>query len=88
MRRQLGWTVLGRTRTPRIHDLRHRMVVRRIEAWHAQDVNVDAKIAVLATYMGHAEVRSLYWYFSAAPELMGIVSERFEAFAGPAAGVS
>jgi len=88
LRRQLGWTAVGRTRTPRIHDLRHRMVVRRIEAWHAQEVNIDAKIAVLATYMGHAEVRSLYWYFSAAPELMRIISERFEAFADPAAGAS
>lgn len=88
LRRQLGWTAVGRTRAPRIHDLRHRMVVRRIVAWHAHGVNVDAKIPVLATYMGHAEVRSLYWYFSAAPELMSIVSERFADFADPGAGAS
>ena len=62
LRRQLGWTAAGRTRAPRIHDLRHRMVVRRIQTWHAQDVNVDANIAVLATYLGHVEVRDLYWY--------------------------
>ncbi len=83
LRRQLGWSAVGRTRAPRIHDLRHRMVVRRIEAWYAQNVNVDAKIPVLATYMGHEDVRNLYWYFSAVPELMGIISDRFEAFAGP-----
>lgn len=88
LRRQLGWTALGRTRAPRIHDLRHTMVVRRIQTWHAQDVNVDAKIAVLATYMGHVEVASLYWYFSAVPELMNIISARFEAFADRGAGVS
>lgn len=88
LRKQLGWTAVGRTRTPRIHDLRHRMVVRRIEAWHSQDIDVDAKIAVLATYMGHEDVRTLYWYFSAAPELMNIISDRFEAFALPGAGVS
>ena len=35
LRRQLGWTAAGRTRAPRVHDLRHRMVVRRIQAWHA-----------------------------------------------------
>jgi len=40
LRRQLGWTATGRTRAPRIHDLRHRMVVRRIQAWHAEGVNV------------------------------------------------
>jgi site-specific recombinase XerD len=89
LRRQLGWTTAGRTRAPRVHDLRHRMVVRRIQAWHANDVNVDAKIAVLATYLGHVEVRDVYWYMSAVPELMTIVADRFEAFAEHgAAGVS
>jgi hypothetical protein len=39
LRRQLGWTAAGRTRAPRIHDLRHRMVVRRIQAWHAWSVH-------------------------------------------------
>ena len=81
VRRRLGWTAAGRTRVPRIHDLRHRMVVRRIEAWHAQGVNVDAKIPVLATYLGHVEVRDVYWYLSAVPELMDIAGKRFEAFA-------
>lgn len=81
LRRQLGWTSTGRTRKPRIHDLRHRMVVRRIQTWHAAGVNVDTNIAVLATYLGHVDVRDLYWYLSAVPELMGIVAARFEAFA-------
>jgi integrase/recombinase XerD len=81
VRQRLGWTAAGRARAPRIHDLRHRMVVRRIEAWHAQGANVDAKIAVLATYLGHIEVRDVYWYLSAVPELMNIIGQRFEAFA-------
>lgn len=81
VRRRLGWTASGRTRAPRIHDLRHRMVVRRIEAWHGQGVNVDAKIPVLATYLGHVEVRDVYWYLSAVPELMNIIGQRFEDFA-------
>lgn len=89
LRRQLGWTSVGRTRAPRVHDLRHTMVVRRIQSWHAQGVDVDANIAVLATYLGHVEVRDVYWYLSAVPELMAIVSARFETFAGrPPAGVS
>lgn len=82
-RHRLGWTADGRTRTPRMHDLRHRMVVRRIETWHAEGVDVDAKIPVLATYLGHIEVRDVYWYLSAVPELMGIIARRFEAFAAP-----
>jgi site-specific recombinase XerD len=89
LRRRLGWAADGRTRAPRVHDLRHRMVVRRIQAWHADGVDVDRKIAVLATYLGHVEVRDVYWYLSAVPELMSIVADRFEAFAEHAAeGVS
>jgi integrase len=86
LRRQLGWTANGRTRTPRVHDLRHRMVVRRIQSWHADNLDVDAKIAVLATYLGHVEVRDVYWYLSAVPELMGIVAGRFDSYAHPDAG--
>ena len=81
LRRQLAWTAAGRTRIPRVHDLRHRMVVRRIQAWHAGNVDVDAKIPALATYLGHVEVRDVYWYLSAVPELMSIIAGRFEHFA-------
>jgi integrase len=82
VRRRLGWTADGRTRAPRVHDLRHRMVVRRIETWHVQGVDVDSKMSALATYVGHVEVRDVYWYLSAVPELMSIVAQRFEAFTG------
>ena len=37
---------------------------------------------MLATYLGHVEVRDVYWYLSAVPELMSIIADRFEAFAG------
>lgn len=80
VRRRLGWTANSRTCAPRLHDLRHRMVVRRIEAWHAEGLDVDAKISTLATYLGHVEVRDVYWYLSAVPELMSIVAKRFETF--------
>ena len=44
---------------------------------------------MLATYLGHAEVREVYWYLSAVPELMSIIGDRFEAFTSrPAAGSS
>ena len=86
LRRQLGWTAQGRTRAPRIHDLRHQMVVRRIQSWHAQGVDVDRKIAVLATYLGHVQVSDVYWYLSAVPEPMSIVADRFEHYATPPQG--
>ena len=81
LRRQLGWTAAGRTRAPRGPGLRHRMVVRRIQAWHARGADVDAKIPALATCPGHVEVRDVCWYLSAVPELMSIIAARFEDFA-------
>ena len=89
LRHRLGWDATAIGRMPRIHDLRHRMVVRRILSWHAQGVDVDRKIAVLAIYLGHVLVSDVYWYFSAVPELMSIVAGRFEAYVnGQEAGVS
>jgi hypothetical protein len=32
------------------------------------------------TYLGHVEVRELYWYLSAVPELMSIIAQRFAHF--------
>jgi hypothetical protein len=43
LRRQLGWTAAGRARAPRVHDLRHRMVVRRIQARHARTPGPQAR---------------------------------------------
>lgn len=80
LRQRLDWNSDGRTRRPRIHDLRHRMVVQRVLAWHAEGADVDAKLPALATYLGHVLISDLYWYFSATPELMSIVAERFGAF--------
>ncbi|MDA8039370.1 MAG: tyrosine-type recombinase/integrase [Actinomycetota bacterium] len=77
LRRQLGWEKEGGARPPRVHDLRHRAVVKRVLLWHAESADVDAKLPVLATYLGHTLVSDLYWYFSATPELMGIAAERF-----------
>lgn len=78
LRRQLGWTEAGRSRLPRVHDLRHTFVVRRMLRWCAERVDIDRKILHLATYLGHANVSGTYWYLSAVPELMTLAARRFE----------
>ncbi len=83
LRLRLGWTAQGRARIPRLHDLRHWMVVHRLLLWYSQDIDVDRKIAALATYLGHVVISDVYWYFSAAPELMSVVAHRFERFSQP-----
>ena len=77
---RMGWTANGRARRPRIHDLRHTMVVRRLLRWYAEGADIDRKMLTLATYLGHANVRNTYWYLSAVPELLAVASRRFESF--------
>jgi len=80
LRQQLGWRNRGTHHAPRIHDLRHTFVVRRIVKWQAQDVDFDQAMLSLATYVGHAMVTNTYWYLSAVPELMALAADRFESF--------
>ncbi|MEI8158935.1 MAG: tyrosine-type recombinase/integrase [Burkholderiales bacterium] len=80
LRQQLGWQNRGSHHAPRIHDLRHTFVVRRIVQWQAKGVDIDQAMLALSTYIGHAMVTNTYWYLSAVPELMALAAGRFEAF--------
>ena len=80
LRRKLNWTAQGRTRLPRIHDLRHTFAVRRLLLWYQEGANVDQKMPALATYLGHVNPTKTYWYLTAIPELMAIVATQFEEF--------
>jgi len=86
LREQLGWVNRGAHAAPRIHDLRHTFVVRRMLLWHAQGIDIDQKMLALSTYVGHAMVTNTYWYLTAVPELMVLAAERFEPIL-PSAGV-
>ena len=80
LRERMGWRNRGAHHAPRIHDLRHTFVVRRIVLWQAQGVDVDQAMLSLSTYVGHAMITNTYWYLSAVPELMALAAARFETF--------
>ena len=61
--------------------MRHTFAVRCLLRWYREGIHPDRKIAHLATYLGHTEVRDTYWYLTAVPELAAIAVERFERFA-------
>ena len=71
----LGWTHPPR---PRLHDLRHTFAVRCLIEWHEKNEDVGQKILALSTYLGHRQVTDTYWYLTAVPQLLKIVSKRFE----------
>ncbi len=72
---QLGWG-----KKPRLHDLRHTFTCQRLLKWYQEGKDVDSLIVYLSTYLGHAHITETYWYITAIPELMAIVSNRFEKY--------
>jgi integrase len=79
LRRALGWA--GLMPRPRIHDLRHTFACHRLRDWYDQGVDVSARIASLATYLGHAHVTDTYWYLTGSPDLLALAATRFEKLA-------
>lgn len=84
---QLRWRARGGHRAPRIHDIRHSFVCRRLRRWHEEGVDIDCNILVLSTYLGHAKVTDTYWYVTATPELMAIAARRLEPLAPTGGGL-
>jgi integrase len=72
---KLGWRSNNQRR---VHDLRHTFVVKRLIEWHRKGIDSEKKIAALSVYLGHAKVTDTYRYFHFTPELMDIISIRFE----------
>lgn len=59
---------------PRIHDLRHSMVVNTVIGWQRDGLDVASRLPVLSTYLGHVNPASTYWYYSAVPELLQLAA--------------
>ena len=59
---------------PRIHDLRHSLVVNTLIGWQRDGVDVGSRLAVLSTYLGHVNPAGTYWYLTAVPELMQLAA--------------
>ena len=62
----------------RVHDLRHSFAVRTLLGWYRDGGDVQARMPLLSTYMGHVDPAATFWYLSAAPELLALAAERLE----------
>jgi integrase/recombinase XerD len=61
----------AKPRRPRIHDLRHSFAIRSLIEWYRTGIDVERRLPLLSTYLGHVSPSSTYWYLTAVPELMG-----------------
>jgi integrase/recombinase XerD len=72
----------GRT-GPRLHDLRHSMVVNRILEWYRAGINPQERLPFLATYLGHRDINSTLVYITVTRDLLHHANERFRAVGAP-----
>lgn len=77
--REAGLRSANRSRPPRLHDLRHSFAVKTIISWYRRGLDVEQRLPLLSTWLGHSSPRDTYWYLSAVPELLELVVDRVEA---------
>ena len=46
--------------------------------WYHAGEDVDRKLPLLSTFLGHVDPASTYWYLEAVPELMTLIRSRLE----------
>lgn len=76
--RQTGLRGIHDSHGPRLHDFRHRFAVETLLGWYRTGEDVERRLPVLSTYLGHVHVSDTYWYLSAHPELMTLAMNRME----------
>ncbi|MDN5895876.1 MAG: tyrosine-type recombinase/integrase [Nocardioides sp.] len=75
----LGYAPHPGGRPPRLHDLRHSFSTDTLTRAHQDGADVDATVAVLATYLGHVSPASTYWYLTATPQLLELTATKVAA---------
>jgi integrase len=76
--RQVGLEGCGQRARPRLHDFRHAYSVATLLDWYRDGENVDAKLPLLSSMLGHTKPEHTYWYLQAVPELLDLVAARLD----------
>lgn len=80
--RQVGLEGCGQRMRPRPHDFRHAYAVHTLLDWYRDSENVDSKLPLLSSMLGHAKPEHTYWYLQAVPELTDLVAARLDGLLG------
>jgi integrase len=79
---EVGLEGRGARARPRPHDLRHAFAVRTLLDWYRTGQDVDRRMPLLSTFLGHADPASTYWYLEAVPELLELIGRRLQQWPG------
>lgn len=63
--------------TPHLHELRRAFAVHRLIRWYREKADVDAKLPLLATYMGHGRFEYTKTYLTLTQQLLSEAGHRF-----------
>jgi integrase len=66
-------------RSPRLHDVRHTFAVKTLVSWYRDGLDVEPRLPLLSTWLGHTTPRDTYYYLSAVPELLELIADRLDA---------
>ncbi len=69
-------------RLPRVHDFRHSMAVNALLSWYRSGADVQAKLPLLATYLGHVSIVSTQRYLHFVDDVAASASARFAQHCG------
>jgi integrase len=78
LRRRVGLQASERWDKPTLHHFRHRFATESLLRWYRDGDDVERRLPVLSTFLGHVCISSTYWYLSCHPELMGQAMRRLE----------
>jgi hypothetical protein len=49
--------------------------------WYRDGLDVERRLPLLSTWLGHSAPKHTYWYLSAVPELLELVADRIDTLA-------
>lgn len=73
---EIGLEGRGARARPRPHDLRHAFAVHTLLGWCEAGEDIDRRMPLLSTYLGHVDPASTFWYLEAVPELLELIGRR------------
>ena len=75
---QCGIPHAGRGKGPRVHDYRHLFAVHTLRRWYRDGENLEAKLPLLATYLGHQHLSGTQRYLHLTAEIFPEITARVE----------
>ncbi|MFZ2956045.1 MAG: tyrosine-type recombinase/integrase [Candidatus Ozemobacteraceae bacterium] len=69
----------GEGKKMRLHDLRHNAAVLRMLLWYEEGADMEAKLPLLATYLGHTSLAGTQCYLHLTQELLAVANSRYQA---------